>query len=206
MRLKHIKNSEKLIYESNYVIKDIFKNKGKWNSYFNNSNPLEIEIGMGKGNFLISKAKDNPRINYIGIEKYPSILLSALKVLDESELNNIKIICMDAFKIDEIFNKEIDKLYLNFSDPWPKKRHEKRRLTSDRFLEKYENIFKNIKTIEMKTDNDNLFEYSLEQFEKFKYKVMEINRNINSEYKTEYEEKFINKSKNINYCKVQKTL
>lgn len=204
MRLKHIKNAENLIYESKYVIKEPLNNKGKWNEVFNNSNKINIEIGMGKGNFLIKKAIDNPNINYIGIEKYASVLLFALKKLKEIELNNIKIICIDAINIDEIFDKEIEKLYLNFSDPWPKKRHAKRRLTSDIYLNKYEKIFKNDINIEMKTDNNELFDYSLEQFENNGYKILKLDTNKNDLYKTEYEEKFIKIGKNINYVKVKK--
>lgn len=204
MRLKHIKNAENLIYNNKSVIKEPFKNKGKIKDIFGNTMNIEIEIGMGKGNFLITKAIDNPNINYIGIEKYASTLLGVAKKIDDLGLKNIKIICADAINIEEIFDREIDKLYLNFSDPWPKKRHEKRRLTSDKFLKKYENIFKKNKIIELKTDNDEFFDYSLSQFKKYEYKIIETNRNVFSNYKTEYEIKFSNKGKNINYCKVEK--
>lgn len=204
MRLKHIKDAETLIFNSEYVVKNPFENKGNWNKVFGNSNPINLEIGMGKGDFLISLAIDNPNINYIGIEKYASVILSTIKKLNDLKIDNLKIICVDAFKIEEIFLNEIDLLYLNFSDPWPKKRHAKRRLTSDVFLSKYENIFKLNKIIEMKTDNDDLFDYSLESFEKNGYKILDENRNIISKYKTEYEKKFLEKGKNINYCKVVK--
>ena len=204
MRLKHIKNAETLIYESDYIIKDPYKYKGTWDKIFNNNNPIEIEIGMGKGNFFISRAINNPNINYIGIEKYASVLLYALKKLKELNIKNIKIICVDAINIDEIFDKEIDLIYLNFSDPWPKKRHAKRRLTSNIFLEKYEKLFKEKTNIEMKTDNEDLFSYSLEQFKENNYNILEIDRNRNDLYKTEYEEKFMKTGKNINYVKVTK--
>lgn len=204
MRLKHIKGSEELVKNSNYVINNPFDYIGKWESVFNNKNKIHIEIGMGKGNFLISLARKNPNINYIGIEKYASVLINALKVIEEEKLENIKIIVMDANNIDKVFNKEISKIYLNFSDPWPKKRHEKRRLTSNIFLTKYDKLFKNIKLIEQKTDNDDLFNYSLESFRAHKYIILKKSTNFIADIKTEYECKFINKSKNINYVKVFK--
>lgn len=204
MRLKHIKGSEELVKNSNYVINNPFDYIGKWKSVFNNKNKIHIEIGMGKGNFLISLARKNPNINYIGIEKYASVLINALKVIEEEKLENIKIIVMDANNIDKVFNKEISKIYLNFSDPWPKKRHEKRRLTSSMFLNKYDKLFKNIKLIEQKTDNDDLFNYSLESFKAHKYIVLKKSTNFIADIKTEYECKFINKGKNINYVKVFK--
>ena len=138
MRLKHIKNADIIINSSTYLVKNPIENKGKWNELFENNNPIEIEIGTGKGKFIIEKAKQYPNINFIGIEKYDSPLVNAVKLLNGIELNNLKLICFDALKIDEIFDKEIDKIYLNFSDPWPKKRHEKRRLTSKQFLDKYD--------------------------------------------------------------------
>lgn len=204
MRLKHIKNADKIVETSKYFIKDKSKNKGKWNKIFGNDNPIEIEIGMGKGKFLIEKALNNPDINYIGIDKYESVLVSTVKKLDEYELDNIKIICCDASNINEVFDREVNKLYLNFSDPWPKKRHTKRRLTSPIFLEKFELIFKDKFDLEMKTDNDDLFLYSLEVFKEKKYIIKEMSRNYQSLYKTEYEDKFIAKGKNINYVNIVK--
>ena len=160
MRLKHIKGSEEVVKNSSVVIKNPENYKGKWKSVFANNHKIELEIGMGKGSFLIELARRNPCVNYIGVEKYPSVLLSALEVIESEGLTNIKIICMDAYKIDEVFYKEISKLYLNFSDPWPKKRHEKRRLTSSVFLSIYKPIFKHFKLIEQKTDNDEVFKVS----------------------------------------------
>lgn len=135
MRLKHIKDADKIINKSNYIIENPEEYKGKWNKLFNNDNNIEIEIGTGKGKFIIEKALQNSNINFIGIEKYDSPLVSAVKKLEELDINNLRLICYDAFTIDNIFDKEISKIYLNFSDPWPKKRHTKRRLTSSRFLE-----------------------------------------------------------------------
>jgi len=134
MRLKHIKGSEDIVASSNVVIKSPNEYKGKWNQIFKNKNKIYLEIGMGKGNFIIEHARKNPNINYIGLEKYPSVLLNAIKIIEEEKITNLKIICMDASNINDVFYKEISKLFLNFSDPWPKKRHAKRRLTSPEFL------------------------------------------------------------------------
>lgn len=204
MRLKHIKGSEEVVKNSSVVIKNPENYKGKWKSVFANNHKIELEIGMGKGSFLIELARRNPCVNYIGVEKYPSVLLSALEVIESEGLTNIKIICMDAYKIDEVFYKEISKLYLNFSDPWPKKRHEKRRLTSSVFLSIYKPIFKHFKLIEQKTDNDEFFNYSLESYKTNKYHVIKKSTNYFADVRTEYENKFIAKGKNINYVKVIK--
>lgn len=204
MRLKHIKDADKIINKSDYIIENPEEYKGKWNKLFNNENNIEIEIGTGKGKFIIEKAIQNPNINFIGIEKYDSPLVSAVKKLEELDINNLRLICYDAFNIENIFDKEISKIYLNFSDPWPKKRHTKRRLTSDRFLEKYDLIFKDTKRIEMKTDNDDLFEYSCESLTNYGYKIIEKDTNHISNITTEYEDKFRNIGKNINYINVVK--
>lgn len=204
MRLKHIKGSEEKVSLSKVVIKNPEQYKGKWKSVFNNKNKIYLEIGMGKGSFLIEHARRNKNVNYIGFEKYPSVLLNALETIENENLTNIKIICADAYKVDEIFYKEISKLYLNFSDPWPKKRHIKRRLTSDVFLKKYNSIFKGLKVIEQKTDNDELFDFSLESYKLNHYIVVKKNTNYFDDIRTEYENKFISKGKNINYVKVIK--
>lgn len=204
MRLKHIKGSEEKVNLSKVVIKNPEQYKGKWKSVFNNKNKIYLEIGMGKGSFLIEHARRNKNVNYIGFEKYPSVLLNALETIENEKLTNIKIICADAYKVDEIFYKEISKLYLNFSDPWPKKRHIKRRLTSDVFLKKNNSIFKGLKVIEQKTDNDELFNFSLESYKLNHYIVVKKNTNYFDDIRTEYENKFISKGKNINYVKVIK--
>ena len=198
MRLKHIKDADKIINRSTYIIENPEEYKGLWNKLFNNDNNIEIEIGTGKGKFIIEKALQNPNINFIGIEKYDSPLVSAVKKLEELDINNLRLICYDALTIDNVFDREISKIYLNFSDPWPKKRHTKRRLTSNRFLEKYDLIFKDTKRIEMKTDNDNLFNYSCESLIEYGYKIIEKDTNHISDITTEYEDKFMNIGKNIN--------
>ena len=204
MRLKHIKDADKIINKSTYLIENPEEYKGRWNKLFNNNNNIEIEIGTGKGKFIIEKALQNPNINFIGIEKYDSPLVSVVKKLEELDINNLKLICYDALTIDSIFDREISKIYLNFSDPWPKKRHTKRRLTSNRFLEKYDLIFKDIKRIEMKTDNDDLFNYSCESLTEYGYKIIEKDTNHISDITTEYEDKFRSIGKNINYISVVK--
>ena len=204
MRLKHIKDADKIINRSTYIIENPEEYKGLWNKLFNNDNNIEIEIGTGKGKFIIEKALQNPNINFIGIEKYDSPLVGAVKKLEELDINNLRLICYDALTIDNVFDREISKIYLNFSDPWPKKRHTKRRLTSNRFLEKYDLIFKDTKRIEIKTDNDDLFNYSCESITKYGYKIIEKDTNHISDITTEYEDKFRSIGKNINYISVVK--
>ena len=155
---------------------------------------------MGKGNFIIKNAIKYPNINFIGIEKFDSVIIRAIQKSNELELNNLVLIRMDADKIEEIFDNEIDKIYLNFSDPRPKARHEKRRLTSRVFLEKYDKIFKKDKIIEMKTDNIDLFNFSLDSLTDYSYKIIYKTNNLNDENNilTEYEEKFRNLNIKIN--------
>lgn len=204
MRLKHIKNADVIISNSKYVANNPLDYKGKWNKLFGNDNPIEIEIGTGKGKFIIGKALANPNVNYIGIEKYDSPLVSAVKKLEEIEISNLKLVCFDALGIEDLFEKEVSKIYLNFSDPWPKKRHAKRRLSSPIFLSKYDSLFKGDKVIQMKTDNDGLFDYSRESFLEYGYIIDEEDTNYFDEIRTEYEDKFIGLGKNINYIRVVK--
>ena len=201
MRLRNVKGKESIISNSDYVVKDPTKNKGNWNKLFNNDNEIYIEIGMGKGKFIIDNAIKNPNINFIGIEKYDSVMARALQKLEDKNISNLKLIIYDAFKIDELFDKEISKIYLNFSDPWPKARHEKRRLTSKQFLDKYDKIFKDDNIIVMKTDNKELFAYSIESLSSNGYIISDVTldlKNDNSNITTEYEEKFRNKNVYIN--------
>ncbi len=201
MRLRNVKGKESIISNSDYVVKDPTKNKGNWNKLFNNDNEIYIEIGMGKGKFIIDNAIKYPNINFIGIEKYDSVMARALQKLEDKNISNLKLIIYDAFKIDELFDKEISKIYLNFSDPWPKARHEKRRLTSKQFLDKYDKIFKDDNIIVMKTDNKELFAYSIESLSSNGYIISDVTldlKNDNSNITTEYEEKFRNKNVYIN--------
>ena len=196
MRLRNIKNAQDIISKSKYVVLNPKEYRGKMQQLFKNNNKIEVEIGMGKGDFVINKARLNPNINFIGIEKYASVLVKAVKKLENVELNNLKIMNIDADTIDEVFASEIDQIYLNFSDPWPKKKHANRRLTSPLFLDKYDKIFKNDKVIEMKTDNRNLFEYSLVTLSQKKYLFEEIKLDLYTDLnedniQTEYEKKFV---------------
>lgn len=209
MRQRNVKNKDIIINNSRYIILSPLEYKGCYKKLFNNNNPIFVEIGMGKGNFILNNAKKYPNINFIGIERFDSILALALKKIDLEELDNLKIIRMDASIIDDVFDHEIDKVFLNFSDPWPKKRHTERRLTSKTFLDKYEKIFKNNKCIEMKTDNRELFEFSLKTFTNNGYIVEDISLDLhNSDYPdnilTEYEEKFSKSGNNIYYVKTIK--
>ena len=195
VRLKYVKGASEKIEKSPYVILNPSDYKGKYNELFNNNNPIYIEIGMGKGTFIYENALKYPNINFIGIEKYDSVIVRAIEKVEKEEINNLKFIRIDARKIEEIFYKEIDRIYLNFSDPWPKARHDKRRLSSPNFLKKYDNIFQKEKMIIMKTDNRKLFEFSIISFTNYGYKINDIsldlhNDDIKDNIETEYEKKF----------------
>ena len=197
MRLKKVHVALERIEASDYVIKDGKEYFGKYETLFEKKQPIHIEIGMGKGKFITEMAQLHPEINYIGIEKFDSVLIRALEKQEEMELSNLKLMRLDAEMIDEVFNHEIDRIYLNFSDPWPKKRHAKRRLTSKEFLKAYDSIFKTTKEIIMKTDNRKLFEYSIMSFTNYGYQIEEISLNlydddIKENVATEYETKFHN--------------
>ena len=202
MRLKNVKGANEIIKSGKYYIDDPYIYKGNWNRLFNNNNPIYIEIGMGKGNFIIENAKRYKNINYIGIEKYDSVIVRAIQKSNELELDNLKIIRMDAKNLCDIFDKEVDTIYLNFSDPWPKDRHAKRRLTSPIFLSIYDKIFKDKKKIIMKTDNIGLFNYSIDSLinhgYKITYKTNDLDCLSNDNIMTEYESKFYNKGIKIN--------
>ena len=200
MRLRNIRGSRETIAESNYVVHEeiMFKQPGKWHEIFGNSNPIHIEIGMGKGQFIHALAKLHPEINYVGIEKYSSVLLRAIQKMDAEELPNLKFLRMEAEDITEVFGKhEVDKIYLNFSDPWPKDRHAKRRLPSREFLARYNEILKPDSRLEFKTDNRPLFDFAVEELEPAGWKAEVITYDLHADEKlvegnimTEYEEKF----------------
>ncbi len=202
MRLKNIKGANDIIIKGKYYLGNPKEFKGKWNQLFNNDNPIYLEIGMGKGKFLIENAIKYPDINFIGIEKYDSVILRVIQKSNELELSNLKIIRIDARFIEDIFDKEITLIYLNFSDPWPKDRHYKKRLTSAVFLNKYDKLFKNDKNIVMKTDNLKLFNFSLESLKDHGYKIIYKTNDLHEEnidnIMSEYEEKFANLGIKIN--------
>ena len=164
MRLRNIPGADEAIADSPHCIQEPMAEKGRWHLIFGNENPIHIEIGMGKGQFIMKLAKEHPDINYIGIERYSSVLIRALQKMEIEPLPNIRFLCMDASIITEVFDKEeVAKIYLNFSDPWPKERHAKRRLTSRQFFERYDKILAGNGVVEFKTDNDDLFAFSMEE-------------------------------------------
>lgn len=207
MRLRHIKGAEEGIAESPYVVQEPQKLKGDWKTLFGNENPIRIEVGMGKGKFIMELAKQNPDVNYVGIERYSSVLLRGLQKRAEMELSNIYFMRIDALELADVFAPdEVDRIYLNFSDPWPKDRHAKRRLTSDRFLEVYDKILKKDGVIEFKTDNQDLFRYSLESIPEAGWTVQSHTFDLHNSdmaegnVMTEYETKFCSEGKPI--CKL----
>ena len=201
MRLRNIPGADDVIQNHPVAIKNEIEQKGKWHTVFGNENPIHIEIGMGKGQFLLNLAKQNPQINYIGIERYSSVLLRALEKYDTEEfcdMKNIRFICMDAFTLPDVFGEgEVAKIYLNFSDPWPKARHAGRRLTSTRFFGQYDKVLAQDGVVEFKTDNSQLFEFSLEQVAEAGWKLLAHTYDLHHDEKmnvgnimTEYEQKF----------------
>lgn len=208
MRLRNVKGKEQIINNSKYIVLNPKDNIGKWNKVFNNNNPIHIEIGMGKGKFISEMAKTFPNINFIGIEKFDSVITRAIQKIEKENIPNLKLIRIDALELNEIFKNEVSRIYLNFSDPWPKKRHSKRRLTSDVFLKIYDDVFKDKNEIFLKTDNKNLFAYSLESLSEYGYKLKNVTLDLSKEtifnIKTEYEEKFTNKGETINRLEAYK--
>jgi len=198
MRLRKLKNEKNIIKSSKYIINEPKELIGEWKSIFNNDNPIHIEVGMGKGKFMMGMAKAHPEINYIGIEMYSSVLYRAVQKLELEPLDNLKFILLDAKDIAEVFDKEeVDRIYLNFSDPWPKDRHAKRRLPSRQFLARFDQILKKDGVIEFKTDNKDLFMFAEEEVEPAGWSILEITYDLHNDEKmaegnimTEYEEKF----------------
>lgn len=207
MRLRNVPESKGILEDSKYVIKNIVENKGKWKALFGNDNPIHLEIGTGKGKYLVASALKNPGINYIGIERYSSVLYKAiLKLQSIEEVDNIRFINIEADKIEEIFAEgEISKILLNFSDPWPKDRHAKRRLNSKEYLARYNKILEKSGFIEMKTDNVDLFNFGLEQAKEAGWNIEVHTYDLHGSdmcegnIMTEYEEKFSSKGNKI--CK-----
>ena len=209
MRFRNVPRAEGTIQNHPAVIKRPEAQKGCWRQVFGNSKPIHIEIGMGKGRYLLTMASLHPDVNFVGIERYTSVLLRAVEKFDTEEfkmLKNIRFVCMDARDVAEVFaHGEVERIYLNFSDPWPKARHEKRRLTSHEFLERYEQILVPGGTLEFKTDNTELFNFSLEQvkssswtLEHYTYDLHHHEIMNEGNVMTEYEEKFSARGNPIN--------
>ncbi|MGN0297852.1 MAG: tRNA (guanosine(46)-N7)-methyltransferase TrmB [Lachnospiraceae bacterium] len=207
MRLRNIKGAREVMTESRFVVQNYKEMAGKWSEFFNNTNPLHIEIGMGKGQFITALAQQNPNINYVGIEKYSSVLLRGVEKQEELELPNLVFIRMDAEEIVEVFAPgEVGRIYLNFSDPWPKDRHAKRRLTSVQFMNRYNIILAKDGRVEFKTDNVDLFDFSLESIKEAGWQLPQVTRDLHhsdmaeGNVMTEYEERFTQKGNAI--CKL----
>ena len=197
MRLRHIAKAMPIIEQSEFVEHDPAAWKGKWKERFGKDRPLHIEVGMGKGRFITTMAGLNPDINYIGIERADAVLYRALQKQQEMKLPNLILLLADADNIEEYFAEdEVDRIYLNFSDPWPKAHHAKRRLTSGTHMDKYANILKEEGSICFKTDNRDLFDYSLEAVQEAGWSIYDLTYDLHhSEYAegnvmTEYEERF----------------
>lgn len=202
MRLRRIKGADEMVQNSLFVVKDVKEKKGQWKQFFGNEKPLHIEIGMGKGKFLTTLAQQNPDINYLGMERYTSVLIKGIAKLNAeqeagADTSNIRLMCEDAAEVCEMFEKdELDRIYLNFSDPWPKERHAERRLTSRTFLKKYEQVLKSEGELIFKTDNRGLFDFSVESVKEAGWQLISCTYDLHhSEFNegnvmTEYEEKF----------------
>ncbi|MCQ2506759.1 MAG: tRNA (guanosine(46)-N7)-methyltransferase TrmB [Lachnospiraceae bacterium] len=206
MRLRNIKRAASTIENSEHVIHEPRQMRGNWTSLFGNNNPIHLEIGMGKGRFLHTLAKLNPDINYVGMEKFQSVLLRAVELQDADMVANQKFVCDDARFLEEFFAPcEVERIYLNFSDPWPKERHARRRLTSPEFLNKYLEILPKDGLVIFKTDNKLLFDYSVETAREFEgFEIVEVNYDLHhsegneGNIMTEYEEKFSSQGNLIN--------
>jgi len=205
MRYNVIKNADKIVRSSNYVINNPYEFKNKWNDVFKNNNPIKLELGMGRGNFIIDMAKKYPNVNFIGIELYDSQMVKAVDKLQTANLDNIKLINCDAREIDKIFGKEIDTIYLTFSEPWPKKHDEKKRFTHESYLKLYDKIFKKHKHIILKTDNKGLFAYSLESLSQYWYSFERVSLDLHNDEKkienvmTDFEKQYFKEKRPIYY-------
>ena len=198
MRMRNPKDKDELLNGCDYY----------YEGMFDNDNPVHLEIGMGKGQFILNMALSNPDINFIGVEKFSSVASVAIKKINQYKPSNLKILVGDIANTHDLLDGKIDPIYLNFSDPWPKDRHAKRRLTSINSVKVYDKLFKGKPHIIQKTDNDNLFEYSLEQYKEYGYKINKISYDLHKEnipnIMTEYEERFSNMGIKIKYVDVSK--
>lgn len=198
MRLRNVKGAREALADSVFTINEPEEYKGKWKELFGNNNPIHIEVGTGKGKFMIDIALQNPDINYIGIEKFSSVLIRAIEKQREAQLPNLYFIRMEAENIEDIFAEgEVDRIYLNFSDPWPKDRHAKRRLTSRQFFGRYDKVLNKDGRVEFKTDNRALFDFSVEEVKAAEWNLDAVTYDLHNDREmnvgnvmTEYEIKF----------------
>ena len=205
MEYNIIKNADAIIAKSPYLVKNPTKYKNKWHDLFGNNNPICLELGMGRGDFIINMAKEYPDKNFIGLELYASQMVMATERLQNTKLNNLKLINADARDIDKIFGKEITTIYLTFSEPWPKRRDEKNRFTHETYLKLYDKIFKKNKHIILKTDNKGLFAYSLESLSKYWYVFERVSLDLHHDENpiknimTDFEKQYFKEGRPIYY-------
>ena len=205
MRYNVVKNAKEIIENSSYLIKNPESYKNKWKSLFGNNNPICLELGMGRGSFIIGMAKRYPNINFIGLELDKNQTATALKNVSDLKLNNLKMICDDAGKIVDFFGKEIDTIYLTFSEPWPKKGDEKKRFTSFNYLKLYDRVFRKHKHIIMKTDNKILFASSLETLSQYWYSFDKVSMDLHNDERkienimTDFERQYYKEKRQIYY-------
>ena len=205
MRLRNVTGSREVIAACDYVIHNPQECQGKWKEVFGNDHPIRIEIGMGKGRFIMDLARLNPNMNFVGIEKYSSVLIRGIQKLEADPLPNLYFIRMEAEEITSVFDTgEVNRIYLNFSDPWPKDRHAKRRLPSREFLQRYNEILIPDGVIEFKTDNHDLFRFALEELEPAGWQLKQMTEDLHHDEEmmrdnvmTEYEERFSSKGNPI---------
>ena len=205
MRYNVVKNADKIIENSDYLIKNPSSYKGKWKELFKNNNPICLELGMGRGNFIIEMAKNHPNINYIGLELDSSQTATAVNKIGALKINNLKLICADARDIINFFGKEIDTIYLTFSEPWPKKQDEKKRFTHESYLRLYDRIFKKHKHIILKTDNKILFASALESLSNYWYIFDTVSLDLHNDERkienimTDFEKQYFKEHRQIYY-------
>ena len=205
MEYVKVKDADKIIKNSNYVVNNPEKYKNKWSDLFGNKNPINLELGMGRGEFIIKMAKTYPNVNFIGLELNDSQTATAASRLKNENINNLKLIWADARDADKFFGKEIDTIYLTFSEPWPKKHNEKNRFTHYSYLKLYDKIFKKDKHIILKTDNKGLFAYSLETLSQYWYEFKRVSLDLHNEEEpinnimTDFEKQYFKEGRPIYY-------
>lgn len=211
MRYIQIKDADKIIGKSPYLVSNPSSYKNKWSQVFGNNNPICIELGMGRGSFIINMAKTYPNINFIGLELYDSQMVQAVEKLKNLNLNNLKLINMDARELDTVFGKEINTIYLTFSDPWPEKKNEKRRFTHENYLRIYDKVFKKNKHIILKTDNKGFFAYSLESLSQYWYVFERVSLDLHHDENkinnimTDFEKRYFEENRPIYYVDAEFT-
>ena len=205
MRYNVVKNAKEIINNSSYLIKNPEEYKGKWNTLFKNNNPICLELGMGRGSFVIEMAKRHPNINYIGLELDESQTATAINNIGNSNISNLKIICADATSIINFFGKEIDTIYLTFSEPWPKRQDRKKRFTDESYLKIYDRIFKKNKHIILKTDNKILFASAIESLSNYWYTFNKVSMDLHNDERnienvmTDFEKQYYKEHRQIYY-------